>query len=98
MLIAEKKLQFTPSSSPDVVGHRIFVANTPLDYNSPHEDIPVPTAEYNFPGGFVISEGQYNVGLCSYDAANNQSDIVEVPGGYFFDFSAPLAPTNLSIV
>lgn len=97
--VQPKKIKWTNSTSPDVVSHRLFVvpeADTIDPLNSTHVDVAMPNSEYNLPGTFSISDGNYKVGLCAIDGTGNMSDVVEIT--YFFDFNPPAPPSAVQVV
>lgn len=106
MKIAVKSFAFTdPNAGMGVavffMYYRSYVAGAaPFVYDDPH--IPIPAVEgqseyvVQLPGGIPLTEGQWELGLCGADAEGNISDIIVI--SRFFDFTAPLAPTNLRIL
>lgn len=97
--IQPKKLTWTASTSSDVVAHRVYVvseSSTIDPISSPHADVAMPTTEYEFPGVFTITDGNYKVGVAAIDDVGNISNIAEKV--FPFDFTPPLTPTNLQVV
>lgn len=99
--ILNKKFQWTASNSPDVVGHNVYVktGTTALAYTDPKTYVAMPVVELNLPDGFPgfpLFDGDFMVGVTGVDDWGNESDIVSISRP--FDFIAPNAPTNLSVV
>jgi hypothetical protein len=101
--IIGKKVKWINSTSTDVVATRIYICKQAetLSYDSPHVSVAAPATEYTLPGAFtnLTTEGNYKVGLSAVDANSNESDIIPATGKVFFwDLTAPVAPTGLQIV
>ena len=97
--VQPKKVTWVNSSSTDVVEHRIYVVGetaTIDPINTTYDTVPIPESEYEMPGIFTISDGNYKVGVAAVDSAGNISNVTEKV--FFFDFSPPQAPTNLQVV
>jgi len=97
--IAVKKLSFNPSSSPDVVGYKLYIEEAPgnLNYDSSQSfDLGVQTSNIDLGAVIGFQDGVFNVGLTSYDDAGNESDIYEM-GEFPLDFIAPDAPSGGTI-
>lgn len=100
--IISKTLKFNPPEvMTDVASFNVFFSQDALTYDSPCVSVPVdPGAdEYavTIPGpGIVITEGTYNIGVSSVDAAGNQSDIEQI--SFPFDLTAPPPPENLRVL
>jgi len=101
--IVGKKLQWTNSTSSDVVATRIYVclATETMDYAKSNVTVNVPMAEYVLPGAFTImtADTSYKVSITSVDDGGNESDQSPVGGLVFpLDPIAPLAPSGLKVV
>lgn len=102
--IKKKVFQFEmPSvvSLEDVTQFNIYyVKDGTVDYNSPKVTIPVVSGQTLYsvilPDQMPVTDGQYQVGVASEDSAGNLSDIAVLD--YFFDFIAPVAPSNLKVI
>jgi hypothetical protein len=105
--INEKTLKFEASSSPDVVGYRLYyeVAPTAVAYDSPFIALAATTEEgtttvavkLNEVSEFATFDNVYNIGVSSVDDAGNESDMSllnDVP----LDLAAPAAPGPLQLI
>ena len=100
-----KTIKFPPSSSPDVVGYRLYLEEAPneVTYDSEFIDLGNPVD----PSGLVVvdltqfselttKDGVYNIGITAIDDAGNESSMSkasDVP----LDFVAPDPPGALVI-
>lgn len=96
--IAQRSIKIT-TDGVDVAGFNIRVKKAiqgDITYNDAiARQVPFVTGQlvYIVPidETYGITDGQWNVGLTSYDAAGNESDLAVKQ--YFFDFVAPSAPS-----
>lgn len=105
MKIATKSLAWF-SDDPTATSFWIFYkpvlgADPPsFTYDDPHIVVPAVSGQTDYsiqiPGQLPLTEGQYALGICAFDAEGNGSDIVVLVR--FFDFTAPAAPTNFRVV
>lgn len=100
MIVQKTTLRFDPSPSPDTVGYRLYMAEspTPVDYDSPSFELGNQT-EINMATleGIQTKDGVYNLGIAAIDDAGNLSSMVkleDIP----IDFAAPDPPSNLQIL
>ncbi len=100
-----KTIKFPPSSSPDVVGYKLYLEEAPneVTYDSESIDLGNPVD----PSGLVVvdltkfselttKDGVYNIGITAIDDAGNESSMSkasDVP----LDFVAPDPPGALVI-
>jgi len=94
--IKTKLLQFNPSDSPDVQGHKMYYefGTAVVDYDSPSHDLLDRTNGIELNTILGNQEGDVSIGVSAYDAAGNESDIHMVVTDYPLDFSAPNAPSG----
>lgn len=98
--VVNPRLKFRPSTSPDVVAHRVRAGDSyEAEYVEITEDDPaadgyvrVPVSLISFLAGV---EGDVEVFITSVDNAGNESDFLRVAGP--LDLSPPAAPTDGSI-
>ena len=103
-LIKQKTFLFempTVLSTQDVVSYNIYyVKEGTVDYNSPKVTIPAVSGQTLYslvlPDSVPVTDGQYQIGVASEDAAGNISDIAKLD--YFFDFVSPTAPSILRVL
>lgn len=99
-LVKSYAITWTASSSPDVVGYKVYYVpeGEELNYGSPSitvgnvASVTIPADAPEFP----LVDGVYTIGLTSVDDVGNESDMISktVP----FDLVAPEAPTALDVV
>lgn len=97
-------MKFEPSTSPDVVGYKMYIqeAPDPVEYTSEGIDLGMPPADAD--GKLVVDlstlaalttkDGVYNIGVVAIDDAGNESSMTKatnVP----LDFVAPDPPGAL---
>lgn len=84
-----------------VAGFNVYYTKTPpVTYETSMVKIPTSAGVLSYgvtlPASIPeIGEGQYQLGVASYDAAGNISDIATLD--YFFDFTPPAKPKNLKV-
>ncbi len=103
--LKSKIFKFFPSTSPDVVGYKVYV-DLPgaLTYMSPSADAPDLTVHGD--GKIHVDlailsvasskDGIYDVAVTTVDDAGNESDMA-ILNNVNLDFIAPDAPTGLEI-
>lgn len=103
MKIAEKSIAWTdPNAGQGVAGFRLYYApgSPAFDYELPHVVVPAVAGQaeyvYALPGGIPLTEGEWTLWIAAADAEGNLSDPVSVTR--FFDFTPPLAPTDLRVL
>lgn len=102
MKIAEKSIAWTdPNAGQGVAAFYLYYAQgAPFAYELPHAVVPaVPgQAEYVYalPGEIPLTEGEWTLWIAAADADGNISDPASVTR--FFDFTPPLAPTDLRVL
>lgn len=100
MKIKKKTLSFDLESTEGVAGYNVYYDKVEANYDSAKVKFTniIPdqlTYSVVFPDQVPITEGQYQIGVSTFDAEGNESDIIII--NYFFDFTAPRAPKNLRI-
>lgn len=99
--LASKTIKWTPSSSQDVVAHKVYVAQGAVDYNSPSQNVPIPLSSYVIPGAFASLAGQqgsdWHIMVTAVDDVGNESDGTHI-GPVTIDFLAPAAPTGVQLI
>jgi hypothetical protein len=104
MLIQKKTFSFSITGLGAPVASWVFYKKAdnptvPFTYMDPHIVVPVETGKltYNLiiPDQIPLEEGMYQLGVASFDAEGNGSDIVTLTR--FFDFTAPDAPFDLKV-
>jgi hypothetical protein len=96
--ISAKTLKLTPSTSPDVVGYRMYYK--PSAEGAPDYDSAFVALAGDGPWALgEIAELQdlddvYHVGFTAIDDAGNESDIGGLLDGIPFDLRAPTPPTD----
>lgn len=96
--ITGMRLTFTPSGSPDVVNYRLYYApEGQLAFDSPFVDLGMSNDVdlSSFPDLLGL-DGVYDVGIAAVDDVGNER--MGVQASVPFDFIAPDAPTNISII
>lgn len=96
--IKKQTLEFdAPAVMTDVANFKLYYGKESdglLTYNSVFVNIPVVPSQVTYqvviPDMIPITEGSWNLGVASEDAAGNISDMDLLTG--FFDFTAPPAP------
>ncbi len=93
-------LSFPASTSPDVVGYKMYIEEAPneVTYDSQSFDLGnETTVDIATLDGMSTKDGVYNVGVTAVDDAGNESSMslaADVP----LDFAAPNPPGELSFV
>ena len=89
-------LTWVASTSPDVVGYRVFQSpdGTPLDYSSPAADVGNVTTVELPVAGLPAVEGSVIFGVASVDGVGNVSDIFQIPA-VLIDVTPPTPPTDV---
>ena len=100
-------LSFPPSGSPDVVGYRLYMVESPEDVEAVDEDGEYLAKAYELGlntevdlstiPGMTSNDGVYNLGVTAVDDAANESSM-SVMNDVPLDFVAPDAPGMLTIV
>lgn len=97
--VLSTKLSFSPSTSEDVVGYKLYIQPVPdpVTYDSPSFDLGNKTEVFisTLPGMEEV-DGVYNLGVTAVDDAGNESsmNVIEaVP----LDFFAPAPVSDLVI-
>jgi len=69
-------IRFAPSPSPDVVGYRVFVENSPneVKFNSKSFYISKNETEFNLKK-YVKEKGNFNIGISAVDEVGNLSSM-----------------------
>ena len=100
--VVDKIFRWNASTSPDVVGYKLYVGTDAIDYNTTSVDVGNIT-EVNLGalsnqgfGPLVNAEGTFNIGVSALDQVGNESDIA-VLNGVVLDFVPPAAPTGLTV-
>ena len=94
--IAEKTLSFPPSTSPDVVGYKLYYEEVPneVTYDSPYIDVNGTSVELHEVPEFQNFDSVYNIAVVAVDDAGNESNFSpmnDVP----FDLFPPEPPGQL---
>ncbi len=99
MPVKNVTLSFPASTSPDVVGYKLYVQEAPdlVDYNSEAHDLGNETSvDLGTLSGMTTKDGTYNLGITAIDDAGNESSmskIDDVP----LDFVQPDPPGQITI-
>ena len=103
MKIAEKSIAWTdPNAGQGVAVFRLYYAQgaPEFSYELPHVAVPAVAGQaeyiYTLPGAIPLIEGEWTLWIAAADADGNISDPVSVTR--FFDFTPPLAPTDLRVL
>lgn len=100
MIVKKTTLKFDPSTSPDVRGYLLYVAESPgeVDYLCESFDLG-DRSEIDISSlqGISTKDGVYNIGIAAYDDAGNLSSMLKMQD-VALDFKAPDPPLNLRIV
>ena len=92
-------LKFDPSDSPDVVGYKLYMEQSPLvvSYDSQSYDLGNNTeVDLSTIPDMTTRDGVYNLGISAVDDAGNESSMSlmnDVP----LDFLAPNPPGEITI-
>lgn len=92
--IKDAVLNIPPSGSPDVVGYKLYIQETPVavTYDSEVFELGnVASIDLATLPGFTTKDGVYNIGVAAVDDAGNESSmsmLSDVP----LDFVAPDPP------
>ena len=75
--IQEKTLSFAPSTSPDVVGYKLYYEEVPneVTYDSPYINVSGTSVELHEVPEFAEFDSTYNMGVSSVDDAGNESNM-----------------------
>lgn len=103
MKIQKRKFSFELESTLEVDGVNVYYGEPPLNYDSTKvviEDIEDRIDDnkvitLTLPDDVPVSEGLQSIGVSTFDANGNESDIEAMQ--YFFDFTPPPKPKNLKI-
>ena len=93
-------LSFPPSGSPDVVGYKMYIEESPntVSYDSQSFDLGNnTTVDISSLAGMTTMDGVYNVGVTALDDAGNESSM-SIANDIPLDFAAPNPPGELSFV
>lgn len=97
-------MKFEPSTSPDVVGYKMYIQESPdpVDYTSEGIDLGMPPTDAD--GKLVVDlstlsalttkDGVYNIGVVAIDDAGNESSMTKA-ANVPLDFVAPDPPGTL---
>lgn len=89
--VLNTKISFPASESPDVVGYRLYIEQSPnpVTYESRSFDLGNRTEVFiSALEGMDQVDGVYNIGIAAVDDAGNESDLT-VLEGVSLDFFAP---------
>jgi len=89
--VKELQLSFPPSPSPDVVGYKLYMVESPavVDYNSESFDLGNNTTiDMASLPGMTTKDGVYNIGVTAVDDAGNESSMSKADN-IPLDFVAP---------
>jgi len=94
--IIAKNVEFDPSDSPDVTGYKLYYefGGIEVSYDSSFQDVGLQTTDIGLITVVGNQEGALTIGVASYDAAGNESDIFIIATDYPLDMSAPNAPSG----
>ena len=99
MPVKNVTISFPASGSPDVVGYKLYIQETPdpVDYDSESFDLGNNTSiDISTLPGMTTKDGVYNIGITAVDDAGNESSmskIADVP----LDFVQPDPPGQITI-
>ena len=104
MKIAAKSIAWTdPNAGIGVASFYLYYtagSGTTFSYDDPKVAIPAVVGQseyvYNLPGVIPLTEGEWTLRIAAADAEGNISDPASLTR--FFDFTAPLAPSNLRVL
>lgn len=99
MAVKTVMLSFPPSASPDVAGYNLYINEAPniVDYDSEVFDIGNNTSvDLSTIPGMTTKDGVYNIGITTYDDANNESSMSTL-NNVALDFLAPDPPGEITI-
>lgn len=98
--IKNLKISFAPSDSPDVIGYKMYIEETPnlVTYNSEYFDLGNNTTiDLSTLSGITTKDGIYNIGIVAIDDAGNESSMSkanDIP----LDFMAPNPPGEIILL
>lgn len=104
MLIQKKTFSFSITGLGAPIAAWVFYKKStdppiPFMYDDPHIVIPIEAGKLSYslviPDQIPLEEGMYQLGVATFDAEGNGSDIVTLTR--FFDFTAPDAPFDLKV-
>lgn len=98
--INSKTLSFVPSDSPDVVGYKLYLQETPdaVSYDSQSFDLGTNTSvDLGTLPGLENVDGIFNIGIVAIDDAGNESDM-SIASDVPLDFVAPNPPGAISFI
>lgn len=98
--IKAKTLSFESSTSPDVVGYRLYVAaeGEELTYDSEVLDLGMETTvNLGAVPALASKDGIFTIGITAVDDGGNESDMTTM-GGVPLDFQAPNPPGAVSLL
>lgn len=96
-LLVKKLMQFDASDSPDVVGYKLYVEESPNEVTYESESFDLgnnTTIDLTSIDGMTTRDGVYNIGVTAVDDAGNESSMskaTDVP----LDFLAPNPPGEI---
>jgi hypothetical protein len=108
-LVKSTKIRFTPSPSPDVVSHNLYIeeAPNPVTYDSTHfdigntrvtvEDVEYVEVDLSTVPGMLTTDGVYNIGVSPIDDAGNLGTMTKLDD-VALDFAAPDAVGELLVI
>ncbi len=97
--IKNVNINFPASSSPDVVGYKLYIQAIPdaVNYDSEFFDLGNSTSvDLSVLPGMADKDGGFNVAVTAIDDAGNESDM-SVVSEVVLDFAAPDAPGELVV-
>lgn len=99
MPVKNVTLSFPPSGSPDVVGYKLYVKESPdaVDYDSEVFDLGNDTSiDLSTLPDMTTKDGVYNLGITAVDDAGNESSM-SVIADVALDFVQPDPPGQITI-
>lgn len=93
-LLVKKLMQFDASASPDVVGYKLYIEESPTEVTYDSESFDLgnnTTIDLTSIDGMTTKDGTYNLGVTAVDDVGNESSMSkasDVP----LDFQAPDPP------
>ena len=100
MAVKTVMLSFPPSASPDVVGYKLYIQESPdaVSFASEVFDLGANTSvDLASIPGMTTKDGTYNLGITAYDDAGNESSMSTL-NDVALDFAAPDPPGEITIV
>jgi len=99
MPVKSVNLSFPPSGSPDVVGYKLYLEEspTPVTFDSENWDLGNNTSvDLSTLAGMTTKDGTYNLGVTAVDDAGNESSFTLI-SDVALDFEAPDPPGTITI-